>query len=271
MSISREQPRLTAAAQDVARTVAGVAHERGAVASILTGSFARGDAHPESDLDLHFIGDGPDYELSRVDGLLVSQSWSLAAAHRAGFRDPGRAGAAVPAWRGALILLDPDNFARELQQEATRWTWDVIGDDTLNAWVAGQITGYAEEIHKLVVAIERGRTTTAGIQRSILALRLGVVMSVNCRLLYDSENRLWDMVGEALGGAWASAQARALGSRGESFDETCAAALELYGHAVDASPARFSVTQHDVIQHARDIADAAAARLLASGRRSHGR
>ena len=257
MSNVLKGPDLIATGLAVARSACDVARGHGAQAGVLTGSFARGDAHPRSDIDLHFIGDGPAYELSRENELLVSASWSSAADHRASFRDPRRAGAAVPAWRAALILFDPDGIAATLQREAVAWSWDDIGAGALDGWVVEQIAGFAEEVHKLVAAIERGRVTMAAVQRSVLALRLAAVMSVNCRLLYDTENQLWDLVSAALGGSWASAQARALGLRGESFEETCLAALELYCLADAACPSSGTRSQRDVISHARTLAERA--------------
>lgn len=254
MQLSTGQSDLYEAAMEVARAAAAEARDNGASAAILTGSFARGDAHAESDMDLHLIGDGPEYELARNSGLLLSMSWSGVDAVRESFHDPRRAGAAVPAWRSALVLLDPDGVASRLRQDAVTWTWDAIGDAALQAWVAEELTGYAEEVHKLVVALEREHAMTAAIQRSVLALGLAIVMSVHCRMLYETENRLWDMVSAAMGSAWTVAQSRALGLSGEPFLVTCTSALDLYLLATDAVIETFSPRQSDVVIHAQEIA-----------------
>jgi predicted nucleotidyltransferase len=49
--------------------------EQGAEAVILTGSHARGDAHPESDIDLRVVGDGPSSWLKRREEFLISPAW----------------------------------------------------------------------------------------------------------------------------------------------------------------------------------------------------
>jgi predicted nucleotidyltransferase len=56
---------------------------RGAVAVVLTGSYARGDAARASDLDLMIVGAGPNYLLDVRDGVLVAESWASEEAHRA--------------------------------------------------------------------------------------------------------------------------------------------------------------------------------------------
>jgi hypothetical protein len=67
------------------------------------------------------------------------------------------------------------------------------------------ITALAEEAHKLVVALRVGYRTTAAVQRSVLALRPAQILAVHRRILYGSENRLWTLVADAMGGgsgAW---------------------------------------------------------------------
>jgi hypothetical protein len=72
------------------------------------------------------------------------------------------------------------------------------------------------------------------VQHSIIALRLPALLAVHRRLLYGSENQLWDLLAEHEGEPWASAQARALGAEPCTFEEGCRAALELYLLYADA-------------------------------------
>ena len=221
------------AALDLGGALAGeLMREPGALAVWLAGSHARGDAGPHSDLDLGVIADapgaGPRYRLSRRDGVLVSTSWTTAEQTRGSFDDPGVLGAAVPGWRRAVILADPDGVAAALRGVAASWTWTPARDSVCDDWVAEQITGFAEEVQKLLGALERGRDVAAAVQRSVLALRLAWIMSVHRRLLYDSENDLVDLVSSALGEPWASTQRAALGLSTEAPRESAAAALRLY-------------------------------------------
>jgi hypothetical protein len=150
-----------------------------------------------------------------------------------------------------------------LRAAAHQWTWDAIGDDVLAAWVVDNLTGYAEEVHKLAIAIERERMTTAAVQRSILATRMAPIMSVHLRLLYDSENALWDLVNARLGSQWTAAQSQAWGLAGETFAETCAASLGLWLLATGEVLALANERQRAVIEHACELAAESIARLLA--------
>lgn len=104
------------AARVVADVVADELIAAGAQAVILTGSWARGEGTPESDLDLHALGNGPPYRLSRRDGYLLSVTWETAESVRAAFHGPLAAGGAVGGWRQAVILADPEGLAAALQR-----------------------------------------------------------------------------------------------------------------------------------------------------------
>src|SRR4051812_19192452 len=96
---------------EIAREQAQRAARQGSAATILAGSHTRGDAHAESDIDLYHVGDGPHYVLERVEPFLVSVSWRTVEQHRKAFISPDAAGAAVPAWRSAVIVHDPAGVA----------------------------------------------------------------------------------------------------------------------------------------------------------------
>ena len=240
-----------AEARAAARELAGA----GAQAVWLAGSHARGDAVEHSDIDIGVIataGAGPGYRLHRRGGYLLSVSWTTAEATRASFRDPALLGAAVPGWRRAVLLHDPDGVAAALQRDAVDWRWDGVAE-ACDGWVAEQVTGYAEEVHKLVAALGRGDPTAAAVQRSVLALRLAVVLSVHRRLLYDSENWIYRVVAEEMGEPWAATQAAALCLDGQPATESVAAALTLYALAAEEARELLDERQRDVVSHALAI------------------
>jgi hypothetical protein len=219
--------------RDLAERLAPEMVERGALAVVLTGSHARGDATEASDLDLIGVGDGPAYLLEVREGVLVAQSWASEHEHGARMGRPGQIGSAVPGWREAVILHDSAGIAAGLQRGALDWTWGPHAE-RCDAWVAEQVAGLAEEVGKLAAALDhRGRTLMAAVQRDLLALRLAPVLAVHLRLLYGSENVLWERVGGLMGGEWRAAQAAAFGTGGQSFAESCAAAFRLYRLAAD--------------------------------------
>lgn len=217
----------------------------GAKAVALAGSHARGEATQLSDVDLYAIGDGPRYTLRVVNDVLVSLSWRTASEEREALRHPASVGGAVPGWRGARILHDSVGIAAALQADARAFDWSSIAT-ACDAWVAEQVTGYVEEVLKLVAARRSGDGNCAAVQRSILALRLPMVMAVHHRLLYDSENRLWRLVAEVAGEPWATAQAEALrGGEPHVADE---AALRLYALAAEAVRDLLSGDQRAVVE-----------------------
>ncbi len=242
--------------QDVMRVSRKVVRElvsNGAEAVMMVGSHVRGDAYGESDVDICAIGRGRSYSLRRADGFLVSISWSTAKSWRRKLREPSEAGGAVPALRSAIILHDPRGVAVALKREAAEWTWDVLGKHR-EAWVADEFTGWAEEVHRLIGNIELGRPWAAAIQRSLLAVRLAPVLAVHHRILYDTENQLWDLVGKEMRGTWPRKQSAAFGIGGQTFAETCIAALELFILAAEEIGPVLNRQQREVVRHACAIA-----------------
>lgn len=229
--------------------------DSGARAVALVGSHAVGDAGPESDLDLLAIGPAPcAWSLQRRCGLIVSVSSRPLDEYRESFTLPQDVCSVVPGWRGAVILHDPEGLAASLVREARDWTWGPL-ERRCDAWVAEQVTGYAEEVHKLVAALRNGNTSTAAVQRSLLAVRLAPVLAVRRRILYGSENRLWDLASDAMGEEWRREQARALGQGGESFEETCRAALKLYKLATVEADPLLNEMQREIVCYALAMAD----------------
>ena len=119
--------------------------EQGADAVVLWGSRVRGDSYAESDIDIGVVSKGRHYRLERYQGFLVSTSWATARQHRRDFRDPGKVGGIIPAWRNALIIYDPKGVAKALKQAAQDWRWELLGK-SVDTWVGEELTGWAEEV-----------------------------------------------------------------------------------------------------------------------------
>ena len=248
----------------IMRLARGVTRELvdgGAIAVVMTGSHVRGDAHSASDLDLiAIVPTKPSDEDRRGwlrpyrmrGGVLVSTAWETPRGARGTFRDRRLAPTFVPGWREAVILYDPSGVAARLKRAAGRWTWDVIAGAS-DRWVAQQITGLAEEVHKLAGTLAASMTHVAAAQRSILAVHLAGTMAERHRILFGSDNVLWDLVSERMGEPWASTQARALSEHGESLEESCQAALALYSLAAAAARALLDRHQRAVVDAACDL------------------
>lgn len=233
---------------------------RGARAVWLAGSYARGDAGPHSDIDLGAIYEerpaamGP--RLQRREGHLVSVAWVTAEQTRASFRDPAQLGAAVPGWRHAVLLRDPDGNGAALQEEAIRWEWDEDLEAVCDAWVAAEVEFYAEYAQKIQGCLDRHNRLAAAAHRSLLATRLPLILSVHRRLLYGGENSLLACVSDAAGETWASTQAAALGLEGEDLETSCAAALRLYALAAAEAAPLLDGRQRAIIEPAAALGQA---------------
>ena len=224
-----------------------------AEAVVLFGSWVRNEAYKESDLDIHAVGRGSHYTLERCQGFLVSTSWATARQVRQTFKDPSQVGGVIPAWRNGLIIHDPHGIADALKQEAERWQWNSLGKHA-DRWVAEELTGYAEEVHRLVGNLQLRRRSAVSVQRSILAIRMAPILAVHHRILYETEHQLWDLVSERMGADWAQLQSAAFGEGGQSFEETCRASLNLYSSTAREVRHVLNQRQCRVVAHACEIA-----------------
>lgn len=232
--------------------------DEGADAVVVAGSYARGEAGPASDLDLLAVG--KESYLPRLDvryGLLVSVSCQPPALHRESFKLPKLVCEAVPGWREALVLHDPKGLASGLVREARLWTWDRLAR-RCDEWVAEEVTTRAETVYELVSALTDGRLPVASVKRNLLATRLARAMAramaVHNRALYGSESLMWNLVSGAMGRTWEEAQRRALGQDGASLEESCRAALLMYGLASTRVEGLLDERQRRVVCQARALA-----------------
>jgi predicted nucleotidyltransferase len=226
---------------------------QGARAVVLVGSHATGDATPDSDIDLAVVGSGPPYRLEIQDARLVAVSWADADEQQRRMYDPEVLGTHVPGWRRAIVLSDPDGIAERLRQEALDWRWEKVDADC-DRWVAAWVTGLAEEVMKVVASLRDGNDLNAAAQRSVIALRLATALAIHRRILYGSDNQLWDIVSDELGPSWSAAQTSALGIDGADLRTSCRSALVLFDLAVEEVREIVDDRQRAVVDHARSLA-----------------
>lgn len=199
----------------------------GAEAVILTGSYVRGEPLPHADIDLVAVGDGPHYALRQRGSRLVAVAWRTVAQVESAYATPPEFATVVPGWRQAVILQDPSGTAARLQETARNWSWEPVAE-AADRYVAAEAEAYAEEARKLAGALQAANATVAAVQRAVLALHLPAIMAIHRRILYGTENALWDVVAEYEGEPWATAQTRALGLHPVTPLEAATAALTLY-------------------------------------------
>lgn len=225
----------------------------GAAAVVLTGSFARGEPLPHADIDLIAVGDGPHYSLRQRGSRLIAVAWRTVAQVESGFATPPEFATVVPGWREAVILQDASGTAARLQNAARSWTWDLVAE-AADGYVSAETEAHAEEARKLAGALEVANATVAAVQRAILALHLPALMAIHRRILFGSENVLWEVIAKSEGEPWATAQARALGLHAVAPVEAATAALTLYRLLAGAVLDIATADQRAVIEGALEVA-----------------
>jgi hypothetical protein len=236
----------------IAREVAAELVGRGAVAVVLGGSWARGDARRASDLDLWAFGLGRGNEILWRPPLMVTVDRTSVAEQRRRLCTPPFIGGSVPGWRSVRILHDPTGVADRLRREAQGFRWTRVSG-ACDRWVAGQVVAWAEEAVKLVRALATGNRATAAVQRNLLADHLGFVLAIHRRIFWDSENELWERIGREVGGEWAGAQRQALGVAPGGFEASCRGALSLYRATAAAVWPTLAAEQRSIVGRTLDV------------------
>ncbi len=214
----------------------------------LTGSYARGQEDPFSDVDLDiFVNRLPEsdyerYTLRYWDRHLVSLTTLRLSDERAAFSRPERAIWMVPALRQMKILLDKDGSLALFQKEALAFQWEDL-QPAADRYAAEEVMGCAEEVHKILTGLKRSHESTVmnaveGLARSLLG-----AVAVQRGLLIPTENLYLDIVQEAVGrdSDWTHALRRVWGLEAiptvpvapitaVQFQARGAAALDLYRH-----------------------------------------
>ena len=182
----------------------------GAVVAIaLTGSHARGEANPYSDVDmLRFLHTPPEKESQRYtleyrDGHLISTTTTTIAAKREEMARPEKAIWAVPGLRQSRIVLDREGALARLKEEAEAFTWEPLRP-VADEYASYTVMGDAEEVHKVLGALARGDDSAVLYGNLGLYLGLTRAVAVQQGILAESENSYFRQVQDAVGqgSAW---------------------------------------------------------------------
>jgi len=174
------------------------------VAFALTGSMARGEATRYSDVDLlrftltPLEADYERYTLLMRDGWLVSLSTATIAAKRAELSHPSSALFTVAGLRQMRILDDPLGALAQVQGEAHAFSWQRLQAEA-DTHVSETVLGVAEEVCKILGALEREDESAAAYGMLGLVSGLTRAMAIHQRLLISSENTYFAQVQEAMG------------------------------------------------------------------------
>ena len=205
----------------------------------LTGSYARGDATPHSDVDLwQFVKTMPDdpyakYTLRQVQDHLVSLSIRTLAHEADKLKQPDSALAAVPGLRQMRVLRDKTGELGALLQAAHDFKWDTL-QSAANDYASHELAGQAEEAHKIMTGLQQAEDTLMLYWLMGLLFGLTHAVAVHKGLIIDSENHYFRNVQLAVGdqSAWTHHHRAALGLLMASPSMRAHAGLRLYRDTV---------------------------------------
>jgi len=262
-SVPRKKPRNPPADRAQHRSVVRLAGRLadavdpdGGAAVLLSGSWARGEAHVRSDIDLWVVTETPPLARHRMfqrEGRMVSVKFSTPEEEHREMADPSHLDGAVPGWRAARILRDPRGVARRLKQEAERFRWSPLRP-VIRKWAGDQLAESAEEVVKLVRALETGERESASVFRNVIANRMAFLRLLPLERWWRTENGLWESAGRRAGAAFRQTQRSALGTDGSTWQQSCDAALRLYSLTARANRRYLSAENRQVVEAACRLA-----------------
>jgi predicted nucleotidyltransferase len=206
------------------------------VGFLLTGSHARGDATPLSDVDLlrFVINEPPDetekYTLKYRDNRLISISTSTVEAKLKETEKPETAGWAVPGLRQAEIISDKNGALGKLKQAAENFVWDPL-QKAADDFASYNLMGDSEEAHKILGALKQKDESAILYSTMGAVLGLTEIITVQRGVMIQSENSYFRQAQESVGenSAWSLQHKIACGFGQESSIETRGiASLRLY-------------------------------------------
>jgi hypothetical protein len=203
----------------------------------IVGSYARGQESKYSDVDFDiFVSKLPEnlydrYTLRYWDGKLVSLKYTLLDDERSALTNPRRAIWAVPGLRGMKILLDKAGSMSALQGAAQDFDWSSL-QSAANEFAAQEVMGNAEEVHKILNGLARGRESMVLYAVWGLVANMLEGVAVQRGLMIISENRYFDLIQDSVGrdSKWTRAFRTAWGldPNASQYQSRGAGALTLY-------------------------------------------
>ena len=205
----------------------------------LTGSYARGDAVPYSDVDLwQFVSEMPadryaPYTLRQYDNWMVSLSVRTIAHEADKLKQPEAALGAVPGLRQMRVLRDKTGELGALVQAAHEFNWETMRE-AANVYASHDLLGNAEEAHKIMNGLERAEDSMMLYWLMGLLLGLTRTVAVYKGIFIESENTYFRQVELAVGQEtrWTHDHRVALGLVMASPGMRARAGLSLYRETV---------------------------------------
>ncbi len=227
----------------------------------LTGSFARNDPTPYSDVDFGLFvdqlpADQPRASLRLVDGYLVSTMWIAIPERRLEMQQPDSIIWSVGGMRQLRILHDPTGALAALKSEAAAFKWE-DHQPAVKQYLGRALCHDSEEVAKLLGGLTCNRPAAIVYALDSIILNLTTEMAVHLGVFMNTENTFYSQVQAAAGldSEWTRLNRRAAGF--ESIPQGVApyvvfgeAALRLFQCTASHLDAYLLPEQREVVQAA---------------------
>lgn len=182
---------------------------QGVRALALTGSYARGEAGPHSDVDVVRFVDGaaPEPAASESvlhDGYLIVVTTVTPLQVESWFSRPEMATQVIAGVRSARALRDREGYFAAIQARAQAFVWDGAMQERANHWAGAKMVGWIEEVHKGLEGLRRHDIGRMLLARFGLTWGLGRIMVVQRGLLLAGDNAFFAALEQEMGprSAW---------------------------------------------------------------------
>jgi hypothetical protein len=175
-----------------------------AVGITLTGSYARGEGGPYSDVDIHCYvrqmrsNPAETSYLRFIKGYLVSVSLTTLEGVYESLRNPKKAIWVLPGLCQARILLDKDGSIAALKEFATKITRESL-QTSADAFASWNLSGCTEEIYKILAGLARQNESKTLYAVWGLTRELANTLLIQRGILIQTENAYIDLVQETAG------------------------------------------------------------------------
>ncbi len=170
----------------------------------MAGSHARGEGERYSDVDIHcYVNQMPANAavtnfLRYMGDYLVSISLTTLEEEYASLGNPKKAIWAIPGLRQLRILLDKDGSITALKEFAIKTEWEPM-QEAANAYASWNLSGCAEEIHKILAGLAKRNESKTLYAVWGLTRELANTLLVQRGILIRSENDFIDLAQVAAG------------------------------------------------------------------------
>ncbi len=168
------------------------------VGIMFSGSFARGEGGPYSDIDLwQYLREIPADETEKlclrfISGFMVSIKLTTLEKEYTGMQNPEQAIWVIPGLRQASILLDKDGSLATLKETAAKATWEPL-QFAANANASWTLSTTAEEVYKILSGLARQNESKTMYAIWGLTRGLANTLLIQRGILVPSENAFIDL------------------------------------------------------------------------------